>query len=477
MRLLVVDDDRNEREGFAKLLSSWGHEVRTAEDGLNALEVLDSFAAAVILTDLRMPRMDGFLLIQTLRSQGRLPPTIVLTAFGSLEMAVSTIHDLGGFWFLEKPVDIASLRVLLERAGAHSRLAEENRQLRQELSYRGALGELVGSSPRMMELFSMIRQVAPTSAPVLITGESGTGKELVARAIHTLSPRVNGRFVAVNCAAVPESLIESELFGHEKGAFTGAIERRAGCLELAQNGTLFLDELGEMPMPMQAKLLRVLEDFRFRRIGGKLETEVNVRVVAATNRPPAEALRDGRLREDLYYRINVFDLEVPPLRERLGDIPSLAEALIHNINQKHGLRVTGISDASVQDLRSRSWKGNVRELRNVLERAAILTGKGEIDVLPPAQPTGLSSGLSTESEGVTVGMTIDDAERWLIEATLTRMNGNKTRAAVVLGISAKTLHAKLRRYRGEPDLTGAVDSDEHMASETEADDEGSCRRE
>ncbi len=459
MRLLVVDDDRNEREGFAKLLTTWGHEVRTAEDGLNALEVLESFSASVVLTDLKMPRMDGFELIRTLRSQDRLPPTIVLTAFGSLEIAVSTIHDLGGFWFLEKPVDVTSLRVLLDRAGAHSRLAEENRQLRQELSYHGALGDLVGSSPQMMELFSMIRQVAPTRAPVLITGESGTGKELVARAIHTLSPRANARFVAVNCAALPESLIESELFGHEKGAFTGAIDRRVGCLELAQHGTLFLDELGEMPMPMQAKLLRVLEDFRFRRIGGKQEIEVNVRVVAATNRLPADSLRDGRLREDLYYRLNVFDLEVPPLRERLADIPSLAEALIHSINQKHCLRVTGISKAAMEDLQCRSWKGNVRELRNVLERAAILTGDGEIDALPPTEQPSRSSAVLTDPAGVGVGMTIDDAERWLIEATLKRMGNNKTRAAIVLGISAKTLHAKLRKYRGEPEFAGAVDAE------------------
>lgn len=459
MRLLVVDDDQNEREGFAKLLSSWEHEVRTAEDGLNALEILGDFSASVLLTDLKMPRMDGFELIRTLRAQGRLPPTIVLTAFGNLEMAVSTIHDLGGFWFLEKPVDIVSLRVLLERAGVQSWLAAENRQLRQELSYRGALGDLVGSSPQMMELFSMIRQVAPTTAPVLITGESGTGKELVARAIHALSPRAGSPFIAVNCAALPESLIESELFGHEKGAFTGAIDKRAGCLELAQHGTLFLDELGEMPLPMQAKLLRVLEDFRFRRIGGKQEIEVDVRVVAATNRLPADALREGRLREDLYYRLNVFDLEVPPLRERISDLPILAEALIHTINQKHGVRVTGISHAAMEELKRRNWKGNVRELRNVLERAAILTGDGEIFALPPTEQPNRPSASGSETGGVEVGMTIDDAERWLIEATLTRMGNNKTRAAIVLGISAKTLHAKLRKYRGEREFIGAVDAD------------------
>jgi DNA-binding NtrC family response regulator len=457
MRLLVVDDDQNVREGFAKALSSWGHEVRTAEDGLDALAVLEKYSASVILTDLKMPRMDGFELIGKLRSQGRLPPTIVLTAFGNLDMAVSTIHDLGGFWFLEKPVDMPSLRALLDRAGAHSKLFEENRQLRQELSYRGALGDLVGSSPQMMHVFSLIRQVAPTSAPVFITGESGTGKELVARAIHALSPRSTSNFVAINCSAVPESLIESELFGHEKGAFTGAIDRRVGCLELAQNGTLFLDELGEMPLPMQAKLLRVLEDFRFRRIGGKLEIKVDVRVVAATNRPPAEALKEGRLREDLFYRVSVFDIELPPLRDRLNDIPDLAEMLLHDINLKHGLKVTGIRPAVMQELMGRRWRGNVRELKNVLARAAILTGEGEILALPPMEDSRPPTEASTVESGVGVGMTIDDAERWLIEATLKRMNNNKTRAALVLGISAKTLHAKLRKYRGEGD---SIESDE-----------------
>jgi DNA-binding NtrC family response regulator len=462
MRLLIVDDDRREREGISSILVSWGHEVRTAEDGLAALAVLETFPASVILTDLKMPRMDGFELISKLRSQRRLPPTIALTAFGNLELALSTIHDLGAFWFLEKPVDIPSLRVLLERAGAHGRLEEENRELRQELSYRGAIGDLVGSSPQMQAIFSEIRQIAGTNAPVLITGESGTGKELVARAIHTLSPRAEARFVAINCAAMPESLIESELFGHEKGAFTGASERRTGCMELAEKGTLFLDELGEMPVAMQAKFLRVLEDFKFRRIGGTKELEADVRVVAATNRLPEDALKEGKLREDLYYRLNVFHIRIPPLRERLTDIPLIAETLIHNINRKHGLKVTGVSEVAMASLMGRRWSGNVRELRNVLERAAILQGEGEIASIeqvpgapPPVPPP-------TGQLDIRIGMTIDQAERALIEATLTTARNNKTRAAVILGISAKTLHAKLRQYRGsdavvedEPEEEGA----------------------
>ena len=439
-----------DRDSIASTLNAWGHEVRTADHGLAALAVLETFSPAVIVTDLKMPRMDGFALMKKLRSESRLPPTIVLTAFGSLEMAVSTIYDSGGFWFLEKPVDIPSLRLLLERAESHGRLEEENRELRQELSYRGAIGDLVGSSPRMLEIFSMIRQVAATNAPVLITGESGTGKELVARAIHDLSKRSAESFVAINCAALPESLVESEIFGHEKGAFTGANDRRPGCLELAQKGTLFLDELGEMPTAMQAKLLRVLEEFRFRRIGGKQELEADVRVLAATNRLPADALREGKLREDLYYRLNVFQIEVPPLRERLEDLPELAEALIHKINQKHNLRVTGISDQVMGDLQRRSWTGNVRELRNVLERAAILTGEGDIQEVVSASERPIPPFAQADDEPqVRVGMTVDEGERLLIEATLKRMRNNKTHAAIQLGISAKTLHAKLRKYRGE----------------------------
>jgi DNA-binding NtrC family response regulator len=448
MRLLIVDDDQQDLEQVTTMLSSWGHDVRTAEDGAAALGVLEKFAASVILTDLKMPRMDGFTLLKQLRAQGRMPPTIVLTAFGSLELALSTIHDLGGFWFLEKPIEPGSLKVLLDRAYAQSRLEAENRDLRRVLSYHGAMGDLIGISPQMMQVFGMIRQVAPANVPVLITGESGTGKELVARAIHSLSPRATEAFVAINCAAIPETLIESELFGHEKGAFTGASERRQGCLEYAQNGTLFLDELAEMPLPIQAKLLRVLEEFRFRRIGGKQEIEVNLRVLAATNRRPDEALRDGKLREDLYYRLSVFHIDIPPLRERPEDVPLLAEALIHSINRKHELKVTGISAEAMSDLAQRRWSGNVRELRNVLERAAILTGEGEIQsVVPGERSEGLPQPGSANGLGIRVGMTIDEVERLMIQATLMQTQNNKTRAAVVLGISAKTLHAKLRQYR------------------------------
>ncbi|MEO7651550.1 MAG: sigma-54 dependent transcriptional regulator, partial [Bryobacteraceae bacterium] len=341
MRILLVDDEVQERSYLAETISGWGHSVRQAADGHEALEILATFTADVLLTDLMMPRIDGFELLGRLRREARLPPAIVMTAFGSLERAIATIHELGGFWFLEKPIDTVALKVLIERAGAQSRLASENGELKRQLSFQGVLGDLVGKSATMLQLFDEIRQVAPTNAAVLITGESGTGKELVARALHTGSRRSDGPFIALNCAAMPESLIESELFGHEKGSFTGAADRRIGALEAAHGGTLFLDELAEMPTPMQAKLLRVLEDFKFRRLGGRQELHTDVRVVAATNREPVKAIREGNLREDLYYRINVFHIHLPPLRERKEDIPVIVAALIHNLNRKHETKVVG----------------------------------------------------------------------------------------------------------------------------------------
>jgi len=321
------------------------------------------------------------------------------------------------------------------------------------LAYQGVLVDLVGSCPSMQQVFSMIRQVAPSKAAVLVTGESGTGKELVARAVHRLSPRANGPFVAINCAAMPETLMESELFGHEKGAFTGAVERRQGCFELAQHGTLLLDELAEMPFGTQAKLLRVLEDSRVRRLGGKSEIGVDVRVIASTNKNLDEALRKGELREDLFYRVNVFQINLPPLRQRSGDLPILTEALIRMLNQKHNTRVTDVQ-ADVQEQFSRySWPGNVRELRNVLERAVIIAGEGTITAAHLPQGFGAPAGnrpnpqvVEPDTVRLPVGTTVSQAEKSLIQLTLQHTKNNKTRAAEILGISLKTLFNKLREY-------------------------------
>ena len=468
-RVLIVDDEDNQRSGLANMISGWGFVTETARDGVDALEKIDGFDPQVMLTDMMMPRMDGSELMKKLTERGVRIPVIVITAFGNIETALTTTHDLGAFWFLEKPIQARALRFLLERATTQNKLVEVAEGLRRQLSYEGVLGQLVGNSEPMQQVFSLIRQVAPTRAAVLVTGESGTGKEMVARAIHQLSPRADGPFVAINCAALPETLIESELFGHEKGAFTGAVERRAGCFELAQGGTLLLDELAEMPIGTQAKLLRVLEDSRVRRLGGKVETLVDVRVIAATNRPPEEAIKKGMLREDLYYRLNVFGLELPPLRRRLEDLPALAEAILHDLNQKHGIRVAGFEPEVLVRLQRHAWPGNVRELRNVLERSAIIAGSGLIGPqhLPPSfggsaagtvtagQPPpdlGVPSPLPpTPGDGVVipVGTKVEQAEKSLILMTLAHTKNNKTRAADILGISLKTLFNKLKEY-GSP---------------------------
>ncbi|HWD99418.1 MAG TPA: sigma-54 dependent transcriptional regulator [Bryobacteraceae bacterium] len=475
MNVLIVDDESSQRTGLAGMVKAWGMQAETASDGREALEKLEHFAADVIVTDMNMPGVDGFGLLRALRESGEMPPVIVVTAFGNVETAVRTVHELGAFWYVEKPIQPNVLQVLLRRAGAQSGLRNEKKVLERQLQYKGAMGELVGGTGRMQEIFSLLQQAAPSRACVLISGESGTGKELVAKTIHALSPRRNGPFVAINCAALPETLIESELFGHEKGSFTGASERRAGCFELAQHGTLLLDEIGEMPMGTQAKLLRILEDSKVRRLGGKAEFEVDVRVVAATNKVPEEAVRGGYLREDLFYRLNVFHIHLPPLRERRQDIRSIAESLLADLNRKHDTRVTELTPEVAEALERHDWPGNVRELRNALERAVILAGEGAVRMehLPanlqskPAAAlaaTAAAAGGGGEGGGsapvaavepaagdgdavrVLIGTTVEEAEKNLILRTLEHTRNNKTRAAEILGISLKTLHNKLKEY-------------------------------
>jgi DNA-binding NtrC family response regulator len=456
IRVLIVDDEASQRSGLASLVSAWGMAAETAADGNEALAKLAGFPADVILTDLNMPGLDGFGLLKRLRDSGDMPPAIVLTAFGNIETAVKTVHELGAYWFLEKPIQPGVLQTLVRRAASHAGLSAEKRNLERQLAYKGALGELVGGSPKMQAIFALLQQAGPSKACVLITGETGSGKELAARALHGLSPRRQGPFIAVNCAALPEALIESELFGHEKGAFTGALERRAGCFEAAQGGTLLLDEIGEMPLATQAKLLRILEDSRVRRLGGKAEFQVDVRVLAATNKVPEEAVRGGHLREDLYYRLNVFHVHLPPLRERKEDIDALAAALVTELNRKHERRVTEVSAEVSEALHRHDWPGNVRELRNVLERAVVLAGEGPILMkhLPgflrggPDQAPAAERTVADDADGIRlrVGSTVEEAEKGLILKTLEHTGNNKTRAAELLGISLKTLHNKLKGY-------------------------------
>jgi DNA-binding NtrC family response regulator len=467
IRILVADDDEQDRGYLAKRIASWGYVTAEAGDGVEALEKCTSFQPHVVITDLRMPRMDGFRLIQQLQSQGSAPPVIMLTQFSNIETAIAAMHDAGAFWFLEKPVPLAALQVLIERASEQLQLREENERLRMVLS-RDGIGQMVGKTTQMEEVFSLIRRVGPSKATILISGESGTGKELVARAIHASSPRREAPFVALNCAAIPETLIESELFGHEKGAFTGASERRLGRVELAHRGTLFLDEIGEMPVLMQAKLLRVLEDSRVQRLGGKNEIEVDVRVLAATNRPPQQAVNEGKLREDLFYRLNVFHIVLPALRERREDLPVLVSALLTQLKHKHGRSGAQIDPQVLERLYQYDWPGNVRELRNVLERAVILAGDGPINTshLPHSlgAPVPASSPAVVESGKLILrlGSSLPDAEKALILATLEYTKNNRRRAAEVLNVSLKTIQNKLRQYRleggehEEPDVAAAA---------------------
>jgi DNA-binding NtrC family response regulator len=456
-RVLIVDDEEGQRTSLAEMASALGFAVATASDGEEALEQQAALAADVIVTDLMMPRLDGFDLLKRLDSIGDRTPTIVLTGVGGIEQGISVVHDLKAFWFLEKPVQSEMLRALLERAAAQKRLIDETRLLNRQLSYQGVLEEIVGGSVVMRQLYSLINQIAPTSASVLITGESGTGKELVARALHRLSPRSAGPFIAVNCAAMPETLMESELFGHEKGAFTGAVARNAGCFEQAHNGTILLDEIAEMPIATQAKLLRVLEDRKVRRLGAKTELPVNVRVIAATNRRPDQAVKDKRLREDLFYRLNVFHIALPALRERKEDIPAICEAILSDLNRKHECRVVGLHPEVLEALQKANWPGNVRQLRNVLERAVILAGEGIILakhlVAELNAPSGTIAGplMDEECIRVRVGAQMSEVEQAYIDLVLKHTNNNRTRAADILGISLRTLQNRIRGVRELPD--------------------------
>src|SRR5437867_4180894 len=383
------------------------------------------------------------------RPDSSTPTTAVvfLTGQGSIETAVQAIKD-GAYDYLTKPVDPTRLQLLLDRALERSETAREVQLLRRQLRQRGAFGRLLGSSHGMMEVMRQVEVSAPTDATLFIAGESGTGKELVARTVHELSPRRRGPFVAVNCAAIPETLLESEIFGHERGSFTGAVERRQGCFELADGGTLFLDEVAEMQPGTQAKFLRVLQEGQFRRLGAKTEIHVNVRVVAATNKEPAKAIADGTLREDLYYRLNVFAISLPPLRDRLEDLADLAQAFVEEFNDRHGRTVRGVDEGALDDLRRHRWPGNVRELRNVIERAVIVCS-GDLVRAEHLPPLGTPiEPVATASEAdlvLPVGTTVEDAERELILRTLKQTGGNKTRAAEILGISLKTLHNKLHK--------------------------------
>ncbi len=423
-------------------LTAWGLDVRTAENLAAAERELVRFRPSVVVSDVQLPDGSGVDILDRLAEGVLEAPVVLITAHGTIDLAVEAMRR-GALDFLTKPIDYDRLRRSIEAALAAVRSRERTREASAESTGQGGLGELVGVSKAMREIFAVISEIAPTDASVLLTGESGTGKELAARTIHRLSRRRDGEFVAINTAAIPAELMESEVFGHEKGAFTGAVGKRRGCFELSDGGTLFLDEIAEMPMALQPKLLRVLEDGRVRRLGSAREIEVDARLVSATNRPPAEAVDEKLLREDLYYRLNVFEIELPPLRQRLSDLPPLIDHFITRLNREHGAAVERPTDEALAALRGHSWPGNVRELRNVLERAVVLTREGQIEA-------GHLSSLAAAPEGAvetpTAGMTIAEAERELILRTLDETGNNKSEAARRLGIDVKTVRNKLHAW-------------------------------
>ncbi len=448
-RVLIVDDEAGSRQGLSELVRGWGYETDTAADGVEGLARAESFRPQVVIADLVMPRMDGLGLLSGLVSELDRLAVVMLTAKGSIGTAVEAMK-IGAFDYLTKPVDTQQLRQVLERAVERNAAYEEVERYKRNLETSGRFGSMVGTSDTMKELYELMSQVAPSAASVFIVGESGTGKEMVARTLHELSARKENEFVALNCAAIPETLLESEIFGHEKGAFTGAERRRRGLFEQAHGGTLFLDEVAEMAPATQVKLLRVLEERSFRRLGGAEEIRVDVRILAATNRDPREALDAGDLREDLYYRVNVFTLELPALRNRIEDVPMLVDAFVHDFNARTGKALKGIDGEAVEGLKAYHWPGNVRELRNVIERAVIIAKSDVLrrEDLPPSVLEPKKEPAPKGGVELPVGTTVEQAEKNLILKTLESTGQNKTRAAEILGISLKTLHNKLKKYRG-----------------------------
>jgi DNA-binding NtrC family response regulator len=442
--VIVVDDDGATRDGLVSLLETWGYVASAAGDGRTALEMCDRELPHAVVTDLMMPGMTGLQFVEALGERAQQLVVIMVTGQGTIETAVQAIK-LGAYDYLTKPLEPPQLRAVLERGLKQVALTRETKALRQKLeSPLGSYSDLIGKSAPMRQLYQRIGQIAPTDAAVLVSGESGTGKELVARTLHDLSPRRDGEFLALNCAAISPTLMESELFGHEKGAFTNAIERRLGCFEQADGGTLFLDEITEMAADVQAKFLRVLEEGQIRRIGGNANIPVSVRIVAATNRMPASAVNEGRLRQDLFYRLSVFHLELPALRERGEDIVLLARFFLESFAEKYQRPAPPWSTDFAPALLAYDWPGNVRELRNAMERLAVLAAGPNLGA-DDVQNFCLNAVVKDEASGAPLSLA--QAERHAIERALGASGGNKTQAARLLGITPKTLNAKLALYQ------------------------------
>ena len=443
LTILVADDEKNIREGLREALMLDGFEVQMAADGREALDLITRGDVDLLITDLKMPRLSGEELLKSVTSQFPTIPVIILTGHGTIESAVQAMHD-GAYDFITKPVNLDRLSLLVKRALSSRELALQNRAMQEELERRSGFASIIGKSAEMKHVFEMVRQVAPSRSSVLITGESGSGKEMIAEALHYNSPRKDKPFIKLHCAALTESLLESELFGHEKGAFTGAIARKRGRFELAHMGTLFLDEIGEINQNVQIKLLRVLEEKKFERVGGEETVEVDVRLIAATNRDLKEAIGRGAFREDLYYRLNVVNIHIPPLRERKEDIPLLVAAFLKEFSQENGKPIDGIDAKARLALYNYAWPGNVRQLRNSIESAVVLC-KGTTITLEDLPPN-LKGETGGDSLRISLGATLADVEKEVIRSTLAREGGNKSRTAEILGIGRKTLHRKIEEY-------------------------------
>lgn len=446
IRVLIVDDDHGHRVTLKTLIQSWGHETGTAEDGLQAVAQVKEASWDAVLMDVRMAEMDGIAALKQIKAYNPAIPILIMTAYSSVETAVDALKS-GAYDYLMKPLDFDLLRLTLDRAVEHAGLKEENRKLRADLG-ETPLDDIIGSSPVMKTLGEMLSMIAPSEATVLITGESGTGKELVARLIHRKSSRSRKPMVVVNCAALTDTLLESELFGHEKGAFTGADRRREGLFMQADGGTLFLDEIGETSAAMQAKLLRVIQEREFQRVGGEAVISVDVRIIAATHRDLAVEVKEERFREDLYYRLNVVSLAIPPLRKRDGDIPLLVQHFADKYAEKNRRIVKGITPEAMDRLVKHPWPGNVRELENTLERAVILMCGEYISEreLPMTLAPAGEPEPQAHMNSAMAGRPLAELEKEAIIATLNETGGNKSETARRLGINRKTLHLKIKNY-------------------------------
>ena len=448
-KILIADDEPAITAGLSALLDEEGYATATAADGKEAMAMLEKRDFNLVLVDLTIPGLDGLQVLHRVKKRDLPTEVIIITGKGTIGTAVEAMKA-GAYDFLTKPVEPERLRTVVAKALEHQNLVATNRRLQETIEQLTRYEEMVGQHEKMQEVYRFVDAVADTTANVLITGESGTGKELVARAIHSKSGRARGPFIAVNCSAFPRDILENELFGHEKGAFTGALKEKPGCFEMAHGGTLFLDEIGEMPADTQTKLLRVLEERRFRRLGGTKEIEVDVRVIAATNRNIPKALKDGTLREDLYFRLSVMEIEMPPLRERLSDLELLLNEFLRVFNEKNHKNIQGFAPDCLDVLKKYRWPGNVRELKNLVERAVILCNGAVIETAHlPSSVLQESPTVPSAAEVVPAGKTLHEIEREVIFKTLKMTKNNKTKAAEILGISLKTLHNKLNKYYEE----------------------------